>query len=271
MIGAIIGDIVGSLYEYNNIKEKDFVWFKEGNYATDDSIMTVAVAKALLDSKEDYSDLSEKTIYWMRYFGRKNPNCGFGENFKQWLESENPQPYESYGNGAAMRISPVGWFASNMEELKELSRKVTEVTHNHPEGIKGAEAVAACILLSRQGKSKDYILKYVHYNYYPMSFRIDDIRNSYTYDITCQGTVPQAIRAFLESKSFIDAIQIAISIGGDSDTVAAITGSIAEAFYFYPEINPRIIAKALSFLSSEEREVVNQFKKTNRIDRSLLI
>jgi type I restriction enzyme M protein len=271
MIGAIIGDIVGSVYEFKNVKRKEFLWFAPGSHATDDTVMTIAIAKALLDSKEDYSDLSEKAIYWMRYFGRKNPNAGYGGMFLDWLHSEENMPYNSYGNGAAMRISAVGWFGKTLQQVKELSKKVTEVTHNHIEGIKGAEAVAVCIFLSREGKSKGEIKSYIEKEYYNLSFKLDEIRKDYSFDETCQGSVPQAIRAFLESKNFIDAIQNAISIGGDSDTIAAITGSIAEAYYFFPEINAKIIDKALSFLDKEQKQIIIDFNKTSRIDRSLLI
>lgn len=271
MFGAIIGDIVGSAYEWNNVKSKEFKWFKEGSSITDDSAMTIAVAKALLDSKPDYSDLSEKTIYWMKYFYRESKAEGYGQRFHNWLENSNPEPYESYGNGSAMRISAVGWFGNSIDQVKELSKKVTEVSHNHPEGIKGAEAVAICILLSRQGNSKGEIKKYIQDNYYNLDFKIDDIREKYEFDETCQGSVPQAIRAFLESKNFIDAINTAISIGGDSDTIAAITGSIAEAYYFFPKIDERIMAKAISYLGAKEREVLREFMQTDRINRNILI
>jgi len=235
MIGAIIGDIVGSIYEWNNHSSKDFELFTEECFFTDDSIMTIAVAKALMESKEDYSDLSEQAIKWMQELGRPYPDCGFGGSFYHWIYSNNPKPYNSYGNGAAMRISPVGWAAKDIEQAKRLSKAVTEVSHNHPEGIKGAESVAVAIVLARQGKSIDEIKEYVNEHYYKIDFKLDEIRETYKFNETCQDTVPQALQAFFESNSFKDAIRNAISIGGDSDTLAAITGSVAEVYYGVPK------------------------------------
>jgi ADP-ribosyl-[dinitrogen reductase] hydrolase len=257
MIGAIIGDIVGSRFEFNNHKHKDFQLFTDDCRVTDDSIMTLAVAKAIMEAEKIqnvslgrydydggyYSLVERMSIKYMQEFGRKYPNCGFGRMFIKWVFSEDPKPYNSYGNGAAMRISPVGFAARTESEACRLSKAVTGVTHNHKEGIKGAEATAVAIYMARRGYTKDAIRDKIVSNYYPLNFTIDGIRDSYQFNESCQGTVPQAITAFLESTSFEDAIRNAISVGGDSDTLAAITGSIAEACYGVPEV---IKEKALS-------------------------
>lgn len=241
MIGALIGDIVGSIYEFDNIKKKDFPLFSEGCFATDDSIMSLAVADALLNSMSNYLDLSIQCIHRMKNIGRRYPKCGFGGHFRSWILGDDTKPYGSYGNGAAMRISAVGYMAKSMDEVRLLCQMVTKITHNHPEGIKGAEATAIAIYLARQGKSKADIRAYITEHYYDVDFALDDIRDSYEFDETCQGTVPQAIVAFLESDSFEDCIRNAISIGGDSDTLACIAGGMAEAYYGVPE-QLRIIA-----------------------------
>lgn len=264
MIGAIIGDIAGSRFEFNNHKSKDFELFTGDCFVTDDSIMTLAVAKAIMEAKREgeletaedegsyYSLVSDLTVKYMQEIGRKYPDCGFGRMFYQWVFSNSPQPYNSYGNGAAMRISPVGFAAGSEDEVKKLSQAVTAVTHNHPEGIKGAEAVAMAIFMARKGASKTEIRDKINSSYYTLDFTIDAIRDTYEFNETCQETVPQAIQAFLESASFEDAIRTAISLGGDSDTVAAITGSIAEAYYGVPtEIRDR----ALRYLDSELRAI----------------
>ncbi len=234
MMGAIIGDIVGSRFEFNNHRSKDFVMFTEQCFATDDSIMTLAIADAIMKCNGDYTDLGKQAVKSMREIGVHYPGCGFGGNFYCWIFGEIDGPYNSFGNGAAMRVSPCAWFAKSLDEAKELSRKVTEVSHNHPEGIKGAEAVTVAIYMALHGKDKteirDEMLKY-----YDLNFTIDEIRPTYRFNEICQQTVPQAIVAFLESYDFEDAIRTAISVGGDSDTLAAITGSIAEAYYTIPE------------------------------------
>lgn len=226
MIGAIIGDIVGSRFEFNNHKSKDFELFTEDCFFTDDTVMTCAVADALMMD----SDPAEV----LRDFGKIYPGKGYGSMFQQWIKNKNSGPYNSFGNGAAMRVSPVAYWAKNIYECVELSTKVTQVTHDHPEGIKGAEAVATSIYFARRGYDKDWIRGKFE-NYYKIDFTLDEIRDSYKFDETCQGSVPQAFEAFYESVNFEDAIRNAISIGGDSDTIAAITGSIAEAFYGVPE------------------------------------
>lgn len=257
MLGAIIGDIVGSRFEWNNIKTKDFDFLTYKCFVTDDSIMSLGVAKAVCECNGDYSVLSEKAVKYMQEIGRPYPLCGYGGMFRQWMYSDDPKPYGSYGNGAAMRVSACGFAASSLEEAVDLSRKVTEVTHNHPEGIKGAEATAVAIYLAKNGSSILEIRDYINANYYPMNFTLDGIRDSYEFNETCQDTVPQAIMAFLESESFEDAIRNAISIGGDSDTLAAITGGVAEAYYGIPA---EMRKHALTFLDELQLSVLNEFE-----------
>jgi len=234
MIGAIIGDIVGSRYEFNNHRSKEFELFSGRCFFTDDTVMTLAVAKALKKSGGNAEALPELTVEAMQKIGRNYPDCGYGGKFGRWVFSSDPKPYNSFGNGAAMRISPVGMFSSDIGEAKRLSYAVTSVTHNHPEGIKGAESVAVAMALARQGKTKEEIKNYIAENYYKIDFTLDGIRSSYRFNETCQDTVPQAFEAFFESENFEDAIRNAISVGGDSDTLAAITGSVAEAYYGVP-------------------------------------
>lgn len=257
MLGSIIGDIVGSRFEWNNIKTKEFDFFTYRCEFTDDSVMSLAVAKALLDCGGDYDNLGTFAVKAMQEIGRPYPNCGYGGMFRQWMYSDNPMPYNSFGNGAAMRISACGFVAKTTDEAKLLSRKVTEITHNHPEGIKGAEATAICVFLARGGKNILEIRDYVNEHYYPMNFTLDGIRDSYKFNETCQETVPQAIMAFLESTSFEDAIRNAISIGGDSDTLAAITGGIAEAYYGIPT---EIRKHALTFLDERLLKILTDFE-----------
>lgn len=231
MIGAVIGDIVGSRFEWNNHRDKNFELFTPACGPTDDSIMTLAIAKALVSCGGDYAALGDRAVYWMRKIGQPYPSCGYGGRFYEWMYSDHPQSYCSYGNGAAMRVSACGFIAKSLEEARQLSKAVTEVTHNHPEGIRGAEATATAIYLARTGSTMSRIRSVIQETYYPLDFTLDGIRDTYRFNETCQGTVPQAIEAFLESTDFEDAIRNAISIGGDSDTLAAITGGIAEAYY----------------------------------------
>lgn len=271
MLGAIIGDIVGSRFEFNNHRSKDFELFTEGCFATDDSIMTLAVAKAILETEKAIecgaglfeSDcgfnrlLSRLTVKYMQAIGRQYPDCGYGGMFGQWIFSDNPQPYHSFGNGAAMRISPVGFFARDVFEIASLSQTVTAVTHDHKEGLKGAEAAALAVYLARAGSLKEEIKQAIERDYYRLNFSIDKIRESYQFNETCQKTVPQAIQCFLESKSFEDAIRIAISLGGDSDTIAAITGAIAEAYYGIPD---EIRQQALRYLDDDLLSIYNEWE-----------
>lgn len=256
MFGAIIGDIVGSRFEFNNLKSKDFELFTKENEVTDDSVMTIAIAKALMESKADYSDLNEKTIYWMQKLGRKY-NVSYGGSFLRWIHSENPEPYYSWGNGSAMRVSAVAYVAETAADVIRLSRMVTEVTHNHPEGIKGAEATAMAIFMALHGFDKDEI-RSVMEEYYFLGFSLRNIRRRYHYYISCQGTVPPAIVAFLESDSYEDAIRNAISLGGDSDTLAAITGAIAEAYY---GIHEELRQEAKKYMTEELTDIVDSFEE----------
>jgi type I restriction enzyme M protein len=256
MLGAIIGDIAGSRFEWHNHKSKDFELFGKGCRFTDDSAMSLAVAQAILNCQGDWLRLPGEAVASMRRIGQKYPNCGYGGMFAQWLQSANPQPYHSFGNGAAMRVSACGFAGQSEAEVKQLSAAVTAVTHDHPEGIKGAEATALCIYWARTGKTQAEIRALVESRYYPLDFTLDAIRPTYAFDVTCQGSVPQAIEAFLASTDFEDAIHNAISIGGDSDTIAAITGGIAEAFYGIPEL---LRQTALPYLDAELTGIVTAF------------
>ena len=271
MLGAIIGDIVGSIYEFNNIKTKNFDLFSNKMFFTDDTVMTIAIAEALMSGGE-----TEDFIKYMKRYGKFYPNVSYGGNFIRWLFSDTTEPYNSWGNGSAMRVSPCGWIAKlnipieeGLKLTEDLAKKSAEVTHNHPEGIKGAQATAAAIFYMRHGKSKNAIEEYkkILKNYiqnkyqYNLNFTLNEIRSTYDFNESCQETVPQAIVSFLESESFEDAIRNAISIGGDSDTLAAITGSIAEAAYGIPE---DIKEKAMSYLDNEIKEVY--YKWINFLD-----
>ncbi len=257
MLGALIGDIAGSRFEFHNHRSKDFELLHPDCFATDDSIMTLAIAKALMESKGDISRLGECAVRCMQELGRKYPDGGYGGRFQNWLHEEDPQPYHSWGNGAAMRISPVGLIASSEGEVKQLAKRVTEVTHNHPEGLKGAEAVAVGIFHARRGMTIPNLKQMICQDYYPIDFTLDEIRADYPFDESCQGTVPVAFEAFFESVNFEDAIRNAVSVGGDSDTVAAIAGSLAEAFYGIPD---RIRRPALRYLDPFQREILDRFE-----------
>jgi ADP-ribosylglycohydrolase len=224
MIGAIAGDIVGSLYERDNIKTKNFPLFGDRCFFTDDSILTIALADTIMSGTPYAENL--KTFYqWY-------PAGGYGGSFRRWARSRHSEPYNSWGNGAAMRISPVGYAFDDLETVLSKAEEYTAITHNHPEGIKGGQSVAAAIFLARSGKSKADIRQYIETQFgYDLSRHVDEIRPTYSFDVSSQGTVPQAVRAFLDSTDFEDAIRTAISLGGDSDTLACITGGIAQAFY----------------------------------------
>lgn len=252
MYGAIIGDIVGSKYEFNNIKTKDFPFVSQGCEFTDDTVMTVAVANALLRSRAEKRPFKPLLIREMQSLGRKYPFAGYGGMFSSWLDEEDPKPYNSFGNGSAMRVSPCGLIAVTLDEAIVLAKASAEVTHDHPEGIKGAEATAAAIFLARTGVKKEVIREYISNHYYNLSHTLDEIRPTYRFDETCQNTVPQAIIAFLESENYEDAIRNAVSLGGDSDTLAAITGAIAWSYYrfgFFP--NDRKTDKKVGRIWSE--------------------
>lgn len=256
MLGAIVGDIVGSRFEFDNYRAKDFEFFNDKCFATDDTIMTLAICTALDQCKPDYSDLEKQAVGWMQDFGRMYPNAGYGSKFTRWIDSIDPQPYNSWGNGSAMRVSPVAYIAKSIEEVKELSYKVTCVTHNHPEGIKGAEAAAVATYMALHGASKEEIRDVIENEYYDIDFTLGEIRDTYEFNESCQDTVPQALQAFFESESFEDAIRNAISIGGDSDTLGAITGAVAGAYYGVPE---EIGEKAMAYLDITGKAVVKRF------------
>ena len=257
MIGAIIGDIVGSRFEWHNHRSKEFELFTPKCFATDDSIMTLAIGEALMRSRSDWSDLDAQAVRCMQEVGRPYPLCGYGVSFSSWIYSPDPQPYNSFGNGAAMRMSACGFVAMSLEEAKALSKTVTEVTHNHPEGIKGAEATTVAIYLARTGHSMQEIRDVIDREYYPMDFTLDEIRPTYRFNESCQGTVPQALTAFFESTGFEDAIRNAISVGGDSDTLAAITGGVAQAYYGVPiELHDQ----AIEYLNPSLLDVLQRFE-----------
>ncbi|MBR3610011.1 MAG: ADP-ribosylglycohydrolase family protein [Oscillospiraceae bacterium] len=236
MIGAIIGDIAGSIYEFNNIKTTDFPLLSEDCFFTDDTVMTVAVAEALLKGGRNEAKTEKEMVKSMRKFGKVFPDAGYGYRFSQWLTSSDPKPYGSFGNGSAMRVSPVAWYFHSLEKVEKYAEISARVTHDHEEGIKGAKATAVAIFMARRGYDKDYIKRYLELKYkYDLSKTLDEIRPDYQFDETCQGTVPAAFRAFYEAESFEDTLRKAISLGGDSDTIAAIACSIAEAYYPIPE------------------------------------
>lgn len=235
MYGAILGDIIGSPFEFDRgDKTKDFELFTEGCDFTDDSVMTLAVAAALMEAGPDANEeyIKETLIYSMQEWGRDYPYAGYGGGFRRWLKSSNPKPYNSWGNGSAMRVSAAGWLYPTLERTREVAKYTAEVTHNHPEGVKGAEATASCIFLARNGATKEAIKKYVEDEFgYDLERTLDSIRPTYHHVESCQETVPEAIIAFLEAEDFEDAIRNAVSLGGDTDTLGAITGSIAEAYF----------------------------------------
>lgn len=264
MLGAIVGDIVGSRFEWDNHRSTEFELFTSENFFTDDSIMSLAIAQALMQVRSqpgkpeaDLHRLSQVVTERMQELGRRYPDGDYGARFSGWIHSANPEPYNSYGNGAAMRISPVAWLAQTETELEALVVAVTAVTHNHPAGIAGAQATALAIYLARHGATKSDIADRMS-EFYNIDFRLDDIRDTYAFNETCQGTVPQAIVAFLESDSFESAIRLAISIGGDSDTLAAITGSIASAYYGIPE---EIATQARSYLDAYLEQVLQDWEQ----------
>ncbi len=252
MTGAIAGDIIGSVYEFDNIKTTDFPLFTNESDYTDDTIMTVAVADWLLNG----GDLAKV----MQRYGREYPypTGGYGGRFSGWLREKDPQPYNSWGNGSAMRVSAVGWMFDSLEKTLEVAKETAVVTHNHPEGIKGAQATAAAIYLARTGKSKQDIKQFIETTFsYDLGRTCDEIRPFYRFNESCQGTVPEAIIAFLDSSDFENAICLAVSLGGDSDTLACITGGIAEAFYGIPEdIEKQVYDK----LPGTFQKVIKEFK-----------
>ncbi len=250
MIGAIAGDIIGSVYEFNAIKSKDFPLFQRRSYFTDDSVLTVAVAQAIL-TDGDY----RRAVLEM---GRAYPNSGYGGSFAHWLVSADPKPYNSWGNGSAMRVSPVGFAFDKAEDVLREATLSAEFTHNHPEGIKGAQATALAVFLARTGHDKEAIRGEIAGRFgYDMARTVDDIRPDYGFDESCQGTVPEAVIAFLDSNSYEDAVRNAVSLGGDSDTLACITGGIAEAFY--GPVSDEIRGKVKEILPAELWHITRRF------------
>lgn len=239
MYGAILGDMIGAPYEFDRgNKTKDFEMFNDRVSFTDDSVMTIAVADALMRISKDAEDDDVRTavIQSMQKWGRMYPRAGYGQRFSFWLGKKNPQPYGSWGNGSAMRVSSVGWLYNSLEETRRYARLTAEVTHNHPEGIKGAEAVASAIFMARNGASKEEIKKYIIQEFdYDLSRTCDEIRPGYHHIESCQETVPEALTAFMEGADFEDVIRTAVSLGGDCDTLTCIATSIAEAFYGLPD------------------------------------
>ena len=262
MYGAILGDIIGSPYEFvKDFKSKEFDLFCEASRFTDDTVMTVAVADALLRVSGDASsdEIKSEVINRMRYWGNKYPLVGYGMRFKSWLGSKDPKPYGSFGNGSAMRVSSVGYLYNTLERTREVAKLTAEVTHNHEEGIKGAEAVASAIFLMRSGATKKELKEYIQDNFnYDLSRSLSEIRPEYSHQVSSEKSVPEAVIAFLEGTSFEEVIRNAVSLGGDSDTQACIAGSIAETVY---EIRDDLISKANTYLPKEMIEVVNEFYK----------
>ena len=254
MIGALIGDIVGSVYEFNNINSTDFELFYEESYFTDDTVMTLAVAKWLI---EDDTHSGQHLIKCMQEQGRRYPDAGYGGKFYRWIFHDDPQPYNSWGNGAGMRVSPVGLYAKSLDEALRLAEITASVSHNHPEGIKGAQAVAASVFLCKEGNTKAEIKDYVERTFgYDLSRTCDEIRPNYRFDVSCQGSVPEAIIAFLEGNSFEEVLRLAISLGGDSDTIACMACGIAACMYPIPDDIAEICDE---ILTDDLRWIKNKF------------
>ena len=267
MYGAIIGDIVGSVYEWDRIKTKDFPLFSSRSTFTDDSVMTIATASALLCSRREGIPFQTAMVRETRAFGRRYPGRGYGGRFGQWLLSDRIEPYGSYGNGSAMRVSPCGLIARSLDEAVSLAADSAAVTHNHPEGIKGAAAVASSIYLARTGAGKAEIREHIRKNYYPLDRTLEEIRPGYQFDETCPGSVPEALTAFLESESYEDAVRGAVSLGGDSDTQAAIAGSIAWSYYGRDGLTPdmeELREQAAALLPGEFLTVIQAFEEEAR-------
>ena len=257
MLGAVVGDITGSVYEFQNMRSWDY-WkfdlFTPWTRFTDDTVMTLAVAKWLL---EDKKHTEQCLINKMQELGRSYPDAGYGCNFAAWLEDNDPQPYNSWGNGAGMRVSPVGLYAKTLEEALDLATITASVSHNHPEGVKGAKAIAAAVFLCKEGKSKQEIKEYVEKTFgYNLNRTIEEIRPNYRFDVSCQGSVPEAIIAFLEGNSFEEVIRLAISLGGDSDTIACMAGAIAACCFDIPD---EMVKKSYSLLTDELKTIIDDF------------
>ena len=264
MYGASLGDIIGSPYEFDRgDKTKDFTFFEKEAAFTDDSVMTIAVADALVETLgQSDDDIRNALVYSMRRWGKKYPDAGYGGRFIGWLEGRPDGPYNSFGNGSAMRVSSAGWLYDDLAKTLHAAELTAEVTHNHPEGIKGAKAAAAAIFMARTGCSKDEIRNYIVSEFgYDLSRTTDEIRPGYYHDESCQKTVPEAIISFLEGDSFEDTIRTAVSLGGDCDTLTCIAGSIAEAFYGVPDDLKEECRKRIT---PEMLEVLDRFDKIRK-------
>lgn len=254
ILGALVGDIIGSVYEFNNTKVTDFKLFTSRSRFTDDSVMTLAVARWLM---EDETHSAAYLVECMQQLGRTYPGAGYGGRFVRWLFENDPQPYNSWGNGSGMRVSPVGLYAKTLDEALALAEVSALVSHSHPEGVKGAQAIAASMFLCREGKTKEEIREYVERTFgYNLGRTIEEIRPTYDFDVSCQGSVPEAIIAFLDGNSFEEVIRLAISIGGDSDTIGAMAGAIASCMYDIPE---EISAPCRDILTDELRQINDKF------------
>lgn len=269
MYGAILGDIIGSPFEFDRgDKTKDFKLFSRRSHFTDDSVMTLAVCEALLKVGQDATvkEIEDAVITSMQSWGRRYPHEGYGGYFRRWLTARHPEPYNSFGNGSAMRVSAAGWLYDSLEKTRVVAKATANVTHNHPEGIKGAEATASAIFMARNGSSKEEIKKYIENEFhYDLNRTLDEIRPSFHMDETCQKTVPEAIIAFLEARDFEDAIRNAVSLGGDTDTLGAITGSIAEVYFGISEI---LISECRNRINKDMRDIVDAFYSLVRKDDS---
>ena len=253
-LGAIAGDIVGSIYEFTPSKSVDFDLFTPWSNFTDDTVMTLAVAKWLM---EDEAHTPSYLIFCMQELGAKYPDAGYGARFAGWLCEDDPQPYNSWGNGAGMRVSPVGLYARTLDEALALAAVTASVSHNHPEGVKGAQAIAACMFLCRQGKSKEEIKKYVENTFfYDLNRTISEIRPRYEFDVSCQGSVPESIIAFMEGNSFEEVVRLAVSLGGDADTQGCMAGAIASCLFPIPN---EVVEKCRGILTEDLREINDKF------------
>ena len=261
MLGAIFGDIVGSHYEFDPTKIYDFQLLHEDSRPTDDTVMTLAVAKALMDTYgKDDDTIRRAVVKEMQRLGRKYHNAGYGGTFYHWLDNPDPKPYNSFGNGSGMRVSSVGWLYPSLGHTLNMAKLTADVTHNHPEGIKGAQAIAAGMYLARTGHDKDFIKEYLANTFrYDLDRTLDDIRPTYEFDVTCQGSVPEAIIAFLESDSYEGAIRKAVSLGGDADTQGCMAGALAEAFY--GDVPQPFRQEALERLPKDLREIAERFEE----------
>ena len=253
MIGAIAGDIIGSVYEGYPLKSEEFPLFQNDSVFTDDSVLTIALADAVLNGI--------KYVEAFQRWGRKYPDAGYGGNFYQWIFSESPKPYNSWGNGAAMRVSPIGFAYNDIEQVLLEAKKTAAVSHNHPEGIKGAQSVAAAVCIARRNKNKNAVKEFIEQKFgYNLGRTIEEIRPNYSFDVSCQGSVPEAIIAFLESSDWEDAVRKSVSLGGDSDTQGCITGAIAEAYY--ENIAEDITKEVYNRITPEMKKILADFEKT---------